>query len=121
MNLEKSSKIKTRVVKKQDGFVYTANIRRLQDAYFYTSRGYRCVNVAISTILVETKIGQVEVIAGKSMMDAVNLIRELSSQKIAFEDIGECIELGCNYKSIDDAVERIVKFEDLVSPKTIAK
>lgn len=106
------------IIEKTNEGLFTVIEKKLINAKFHTSRGYREVDVTLVTVLVEGKPGAIEVIVSTSMNAAIRLVHEIIKENIAFEDIETILELKAEYKRINAAVE--ARLEE-IEPKEVAE
>lgn len=106
------------IIEKTSEGLFTVIEKKLTNAKFHTSRGYREVDVTLVTVLVEGRLGSIEVIVSTTMNMAIRLVNEIIKENIAFEDIETVLELKADYKRIDMAVEK--RLEE-IEPKEVAE
>ena len=71
----------------------------------YTSKGLLKVEMILSTLIVDSKYGHIEMICGINRKDAMETANFIANNKIHFDDIQTVVENMCNMDAINKKAE----------------
>lgn len=114
--LKKSITLQRRVELIVGDMVVSTSVKRLTNAFFYTSLGYRKVDIQVATTIIETKRGIQEFICGIRAADGRQMALKIRANKVHFDDIGTFVELNCNYDNINTEIEnRLIEANNVLA------
>lgn len=107
--LNESTLLQSTVKGVKNDMMISIGLRKILNFTAHSSMGDVSVELIVSTIIVDSKYGHLELVGGASARDCSNIIDVILKENIHFEDVPTVVEGMCNYKAIDEKVEYKVK------------
>lgn len=102
--LKESKIINVSMIKKTSDMLMSCGLRK-GSIELYTSKGLLEVQMILSTLIVDSRYGHIEMICGISRKDAMDTANFIANNKIHFDDIATVVENMCNMDAINQKAE----------------